>query len=56
MDKDLLRDYRRYEKLCEKHGEKPIDKNEFTTKGQVFLTWLEHYNELLVKEDIHYNR
>jgi hypothetical protein len=54
MDKDLKRDYQRYVKLCEKYGEEP--KSFYHSLKELNCGWLEHYDFLLVKEDIHYNR
>lgn len=50
MDKDIAQDYQRYLKLCKKSGEK-------SKKIQPLIyVWLEHYDALLVKYNIHYNR
>jgi hypothetical protein len=50
MDNDLKNDYKRYLNLCKKSGEKPKGTNE------IKYSWLEHYDVLLVKYNIHYNR
>lgn len=53
MDKDLKRDYERYKMLCKKLGVEPYP----IEKPSLFcFDWLEHYDELLVKNNIHYNR
>ena len=50
MDKDIQNDHKRYVNLCKKFGEEPkdINRNKYV--------WLEHYDDLLVKYNIHYNR
>jgi len=45
----IKRDYMLYVKLCKKYDEEP-------KKEQPYIFWLEHYDVLLVKYNIHYNR
>jgi hypothetical protein len=54
MDKDLKLDYARYMMLCKKYNEEP--KNFYHALDKLNYKWLEHYDELLVKYNIHYNR
>ena len=48
INKDLERDYYRYKRLCEQYNEKPVPMNDDE--------WLSHYNHLLEKDGVHYNR
>ena len=56
MNNDLKRDYKRYERLCKKYNEEILPLYKSDTMQSLNSGWLMHYDELLAKEGVHYNR